>query len=212
MYSTRITLYPATGQADAVRPIAEEFVRQLQKDGARASLAATAFAETPTVSIAILSENLAAVEALRARALASPARADFVAKVTPLLARNAAIELYRVLVEPRPASSLPRFIQRVTFMPQLGKAPELASLLQERFGEGGAARSEVRAAVSTLASGGPAGCAVLTVLLKDLAEGEEMMRRNEASAEFATFRQRVSALLSEAPRQELLQVAVPFPS
>jgi len=202
MYTQRISMFPANGKGPELRPILEERVRTRQSQGVRAALSMAAFgAEGPVFTVALLFDDLGALEALRANPLPVDPR------LATLTRQPNRLELYEVLL-PAQASNTPvRYIQRITRTPLAGKGRDVRALVPElakaRQTDG------IRTTVAVQVAGPAATSVVTNTLFGNLAELEKLRARNQTDTALQQFQEKISTVAG--PQQtEIFESLIPF--
>lgn len=213
MYVQRESSYPAPGKGAELRACLEERVKAAHAKGRAASLAVQLFAGAAGAGYVrnIRFQDLAAYDATRRQNQADPAFQALTQKITPLLSRPNAIELFEVLI-PFPATPVmraPFFSQRALNYPAVGAGPDLRPLLEARVKAYQA--SGRRASLSTSVYADDAPVFALTVSFQDLAALDSFRSYIQSDPALQALTARAARLIRQPNKLGLAEVLIPMP-
>jgi hypothetical protein len=209
MYVQVIEHYPALGKGPDLEALLEERVKSASAGGSRAALYVHTVAPEPAYNVAILHENLAAMEAYASRNLADLNFQAWQAKVQSVVSRPSPQELHNVLVR-SPGSGNVGFLWSIRFFPVPGQGPTLRRLLEDR--------------INTATSRGANSAWLLSQAFSrdwpnfgmnfgfaDLGTMESYQGALQFDSGFQAFSSAVTGLLARPNQAVLRRVLIPFP-
>lgn len=208
MLIQRIIHYPALGKNAELLAALEERNTAANAAGSPHSLGMTMFAPELAYVDQIRHADLAAIEAYQARNAADPAFQAWSSKLTGLLARPQAQELWDVLVAPQPTTA-PRFAVHVVAQPALGKGPELRKTLEERSRTEAPGLAGSGLAMQLAAPETPTYA--VTLLFASLADADTYRAHVAQDAGFAAYQAKLAGLLGRPVQQQMVRIVRPFP-
>jgi len=200
MFTHRLSLYPLPGNANELRPLLEERVRERQGEGFRASLARTMYGEQ-TLAVLHQFDNLAAREKTT---LTVPMAA------AALVSRASEPSLHEVLVPSVPGDRPVKYVEVFRVDPLSGKTGAVRSLLMKRV-EDQLAHGD-RVALSVEIYGQRSGVFAYQPIYESLAELEEARAYRVTDEGFLKYAADLAPLVARRfnAANELVEVLVPF--
>ena len=208
MFYERILLRAGLGKGNELRALAEDWAKTNQPR-LRTVLTESVLGKGQTFVSGTMHENLQAYETEREARRADSGFQSFAAKVSSLVSRPREAQLYEVISSGGGRGGSARFTHVVQLIAARDKEMELRQALenfaQARLAEGAGLAGIHRRLFPTQ---GPTFLIIGSY--KDLGEYESIVRERPES--IRNLIAKTNPIITAAPRQDLFQVIVPFPS